>query len=88
MICNRTDCFAFSVVERNNCSALTEAKEKCNFYKSKADHERQRVSLIMRGKPYFEPARSYYEWERLKLLLSQVNDGREDNIHQTGSEHT
>lgn len=87
MICNRTDCFAFTVIESNNCSALTDAKEKCKFYKSRSEYEKQRVELILNGKPFFDPAKSYFEYERLKMLLAHVNDGREDNLDKTGQEH-
>lgn len=87
MRCTRSECFAFSVKEINNCSALTEVEVKCKFYKTKAAHAWQKQDLIRRGKPYYEPARTYAELRVLKQLLGSEDDGREDDIHQTGQEH-
>lgn len=87
MRCTRAECFAFSVKEINCCAALTKVEVKCEFYKTKAAQATQKEELIGKGKPYYEPARTYTELIRLKRLLGSEDDGREDNIHQTGQEH-
>ncbi len=82
MRCTRAECFAFSVKEVNNCAALTTVEVKCKFYKTKAAHAEQKQELISKGKPYYEPARTYRELILLKRLLGSEDDGREDNIHK------
>lgn len=42
-VCARTGCFAYNTKFRNNCCALTEALDPCNFYKSKQQHEQERL---------------------------------------------
>ena len=88
MRCTRVECFAFSVKEQNNCTALTKVEAKCRFYKTKVAHAREKQDLIDRGKPYYEPARSFAEIKILRQLLGSEDDGREDNIHQIGQEHS
>ena len=87
MRCTRVECFAYSLKEQNCCTALTTVEVKCKFYKTKACHEWQKQDLIGKGKPYYEPAKTYNELLLLKRLLGREDDGREDDIHQTGQEH-
>ena len=87
MRCTRAECFAYSVKEVNCCSALTTVEVKCKFFKTKAAHADQKTELIGKGKPYYEPAKTYVELMILKRLLDGEDDGREDNIHKDRQEH-
>ncbi len=70
MECNRKDCFAFTVLEQNQCAALTDTTE-CHFYKSRELHERQRAELKAKGKPYYEAAKTAKDIKILAELLKK-----------------
>ena len=87
MRCTRAECFAFSVIETNNCTALTEVEVKCKFYKTKVALALQKQELMDKGKPYYEAAKSFKEAKILRQLLGSEEDGREDNLYQDRQEH-
>lgn len=88
MRCTRVECFAFSVKEQNNCTALTKVEAKCRFYKTKVAHAREKQDLIDKGKPYYEPARSFAEIKILRQLLGSEEDERPGNLDKTKQEHS
>ena len=82
MRCRQTDCFAYNVAELNSCSALMDTKG-CKFYKTKRALLAQKESLIQKGKPYYEAARTAAENKALAKLLKGENDDRDvDQVEQ------
>ena len=88
MRCTRVECFAYSLKEQNCCTALTTVEVKCKFYKTKACHASQKQDLIGKGKPYYEPAKTYTELLLLKRLLGREDDERSDYLDKTKQEHS
>lgn len=81
MKCQRTDCFAFSPVLENNCSALEDTRG-CNFYKTVEQIRREEEVLRAGNHPTYRPSVTRNDQRILKALLRR--DGkRTDNMDKT-----
>lgn len=68
MNCERTDCFAYSPILENNCSALIDT-ENCRFYKTREQLRSEEEELRSTGHPVYKPSVTRQEQRILKALL-------------------